>query len=161
MNRISSFPPRPFRRLHHHTIVRRLSGANNLQVRVFLNEDDNVNEDDKLRDLNRKNIQQYEILRGWKEKGTTRDGVGCVADLDEFFSRDFLRGVQVCDGIDGLLYKKHHCWGGSIERRAVTVVPAQPTTAAKAIHFSSSSMTNKTSNTGVTGHFATIIEWIN
>jgi hypothetical protein len=93
-NRTQSFAPRRFRRLHHATGFRRLFGANQVQVRAF------ANEDDQLQNRSLENTQRYEILRGWKEMGMTPDDVGYVADLNESFSRDFLRGVQVCDGID-------------------------------------------------------------
>jgi hypothetical protein len=33
----------------------------------------------------------------WKEAGMTPEDVGVVADIDEVFSRDFLRAVQTCD----------------------------------------------------------------
>ncbi len=108
-NRTQSFTPRPFRRLHHATVLRRLFGANQVQVRAF------VNEDDQLRDLDRENTQRYEILRGWKEMGMTPEDVGYIADPDESFSRDFLRAVQVCDGIDAFEYEKHHCGGGKVK----------------------------------------------
>ncbi len=103
-NRTQSFAPRPFRRLHHATVLCRLFGANQqVQVRPF------VNEDDQLRDLGREHTQRYEILRGWKEMGMTPEDVGYIADPDESFSRDFLRAAQVCDGIDAFEYEKHHC----------------------------------------------------
>ena len=37
------------------------------------------------------------ILRRWKDNGMTVDDVGYLADVDEFYSRDYIRAMQVCD----------------------------------------------------------------
>jgi hypothetical protein len=41
--------------------------------------------------------------------GMQKEDIGLVADIDEIFTRDHLRAVQACDGIDALDYNKHHC----------------------------------------------------
>jgi hypothetical protein len=102
-NRTQDFVARPFRRLNHDRALQRLFGATQLQVRRF------INEGRRVRDLERDNLQRYEILNGWKEMGMKPDDVGYVADPDETFSRDFLRAVQVCDGIEAFEYETHRC----------------------------------------------------
>ncbi len=102
-NRTQDFVARPFRRLDHDGALRSLFGASQVQVRSF------VNEKRRVRDLERDNLQRYEILNGWKEMGMKPDDVGYVADPDETFSRDFLRAVQVCDGIEAFDYEAHRC----------------------------------------------------
>jgi hypothetical protein len=102
-NRTHNFDPRPFKRLHNNDTIRRLFGARHVQVRGF------VDENGRVRELDRDNMQRNEIVRGWKELGMTPDDIGYIADPDETFSRDFLRAVQVCDGIDAFNYEKHRC----------------------------------------------------
>jgi hypothetical protein len=114
-NRTHNFVPRQFQRLHHGETLRRLFGAKQVQVRSF------VNEDPKLLELDRDNAQRQEILYGWKEMGMRPDDIGYIADSDETFSRDFLRAVQVCDGIGPFEYEKHLC-GGEVKLQAATRV---------------------------------------
>lgn len=102
-NRTINFDPRPFRRLSHESTLRRLFSARQLQIRTF------VNENERLGDRERENLQRDEIIKGWKEMGMTPEDVGFVSDPDEIFSRDFLRAVQVCDGIDAFDYELHRC----------------------------------------------------
>ncbi len=102
-NRTHNFDPRPFKRLHHNDTIRSLFGARQVQVRGF------VNENRRIREIYRDNMQRNEIVRGWKELGMTPDDIGYIADPDETFSRDFLRAVQVCDGIDAFNYDLHRC----------------------------------------------------
>jgi hypothetical protein len=105
-NRTQNFEPRSFQRLDHAGILARLFGVQppgNVQVRAFVNEDTN------LRDLDREHRQRDEILKGWAELGMQPDDVGLLADSDESFTRDFLRAVQVCSGIDLLDYETNQC----------------------------------------------------
>jgi hypothetical protein len=44
----------------------------------------------------REAIQRESIVRRWKQQGMEPDDIGLVGDIDEFFSRDFLRAAQVC-----------------------------------------------------------------
>ena len=50
------------------------------------------------------------------------DDVGILSDLDEVFTRDFLRAIQVCDVIDKLDYHTHQCDPNKMGIRAVTLV---------------------------------------
>jgi hypothetical protein len=52
-------------------------------------------------------------MQGWNELGMQPDDVGILADIDESFTRDLLRALQSCDGIDVLDYASHYC---SLER---------------------------------------------
>jgi Glycosyltransferase family 17 len=117
-NRTQNFTPRPFRRLHHGPTLANLFGVpkSHVHVRAF------VNEDPKLTELSREHAQRAEIVRGWKELGMQPDDVGLLADADETFSRDFLRAVQVCDGIDLLDYESHHCKHTKVKLVAVSRV---------------------------------------
>jgi hypothetical protein len=45
----------------------------------------------------REAIQRESIIHRWKQQGMRPDDIGLVGDIDEFFSRDFLRAAQVCD----------------------------------------------------------------
>jgi Glycosyltransferase family 17 len=74
-----------------------------VQVRPF------VNQNLRIRGLEREHLQRAEILRGWKELGMTPDDIGYLADADETFTRDFLRAIQVCDRIPELDYDFHRC----------------------------------------------------
>lgn len=47
--------------------------------------------------LLRERIQRELIIDRWKQNGMKPDDIGIVADIDETWSRDFLRAVQVCD----------------------------------------------------------------
>jgi hypothetical protein len=60
--------------------------------------------------MDREQMQRAEILKGWKDLGRMqKEDIGLLTDADEIFTLDFLRGVQVCDGIDGLDNNKRHC----------------------------------------------------
>ncbi|CAB9501156.1 expressed unknown protein [Seminavis robusta] len=82
--------------------LKALFGTQNVQVRQF------VNEDNKLLGLEREQVQRSEIEKGWKELGMGPNDVGYVGDVDETFSREFLRVVQSCD-IPAFDHEKHHC----------------------------------------------------
>jgi len=56
-----------------------------------------VNENDRLKDLNREQEQRALILERWKANGMTGDDIGYLSDVDETFSRDFIRAMQICD----------------------------------------------------------------
>ena len=47
--------------------------------------------------MTREQIQRESILYRWKQQGMRPDDVGVVGDIDEVFSRDFLRASQVCN----------------------------------------------------------------
>ncbi len=59
---------------------------------------DNPAERESLYIWNGVEYQQREgIVEIWKQNGMTKDDIGIVADIDEFFSRDFLLAAQTCD----------------------------------------------------------------
>ncbi|CAB9511337.1 expressed unknown protein [Seminavis robusta] len=102
-NRTQHFIPRPFLWNPENTErLRRLYGTPKLQVRQF------INEDPGLMDLFREHQQRQEILKGWKELGMGPEDIGYLGDVDEAFTRDFLRAVQSCD-VEEFDYKTHHC----------------------------------------------------
>jgi hypothetical protein len=45
----------------------------------------------------REELQRESIVHRWKEQGMRPDDIGLVGDVDEFFSRDFLRAAQACN----------------------------------------------------------------
>jgi hypothetical protein len=47
--------------------------------------------------MNRESEQRNTIIKRWKDAGMQPDDVGIMSDMDEVFSRDFLRAVQTCD----------------------------------------------------------------
>ena len=51
----------------------------------------------ELKSMNRESEQRNTIIKVWKAAGMQPDDVALVADMDEVFSRDFLRAVQICD----------------------------------------------------------------
>lgn len=104
-NRTQNFSERQFQRLDHAETFQNLFGmsTDRVQVRTYIKENPNQ------RGIAREHAQRAEILKGWKELGMESQDVGYLGDSDETFTRDFLRAVQVCDGIDQLEYHKHHC----------------------------------------------------
>jgi Glycosyltransferase family 17 len=50
-----------------------------------------------LVEMTRESEQRNEIIKRWKEEGMTVDDVGILSDIDEMYSRDFLRALQTCD----------------------------------------------------------------
>jgi len=118
-NRTQNFTPRHFQRLRDGPQLARLFGLaspERVQVRAY------VNEDHRLRDMDREHDQRAEILRGWKELGMQGDDIGLLADSDESFTRDFLRAVQSCDGIDMFDYESHRCEHSHVKIKAVARV---------------------------------------
>ena len=47
--------------------------------------------------MNRESEQRNTIIKRWKDAGMLPEDVGIMSDVDEVFSRDFLRAVQTCD----------------------------------------------------------------
>jgi hypothetical protein len=101
-NRTQSFEPRQFQRLHHGSVLQEVFGTPNVQVRAY------VNERPRIQPMIREQLQREEILKGWKEMGMGPDDIGYLGDLDETFTRDFLRAVQTCE-VDILNYESHQC----------------------------------------------------
>jgi Glycosyltransferase family 17 len=104
-NRTQNFTPRPWARQRDAPVLANLFGIppSRFQIRPY------INEDSRLRSLKREHHQRSEILQGWKELGMQPDDVGILADIDETFTRDLLRALQSCDGIDVLEYSSHYC----------------------------------------------------
>jgi hypothetical protein len=50
----------------------------------------------ELRGMDRECTQRETIVDRWIKQGMTENDVGIMADVDEVFSRDFLRAAQVC-----------------------------------------------------------------
>lgn len=115
-NRTQNFTPRKLQRIHHLATFQTLFNVTAVQVRTF------VNEDSALQELTREHVQRSEIILGWKELGMQPEDVGYLADTDETFTRDFLKAVQVCDGIEILDYEKHHCHHSLVKLTASTRV---------------------------------------
>ena len=101
-NRTQTLHPRGFKRLQHAHVIRDMFGCHNLQMRPFFNENP------RIREMTREQMQRDEILRGWIEMGMGPDDIGYLADLDESFTREFLRAAQTCDA-DILDYEANHC----------------------------------------------------
>ena len=51
----------------------------------------------ELLSMNRESEQRNTIIKRWKDARMLPLDVGIMADVDEFFSRDFLRAIQTCD----------------------------------------------------------------
>lgn len=129
-NRTQNFTPRPFLRLGHDETLRQLFGVDQVRVVAHVNEASSAALEraasgqagstvDTLF-LAREHTQRNEIVRAWKEQGMTGDDVGLLVDMDETFTRDFLRAVQQCDGIPALEYAQHHCHHKHVKLVAVT-----------------------------------------
>lgn len=110
-NRTQNFTPRTFLRLGHAKIIQQIFGTEKIDIRAY------VNENNRLLDLTRENAQRDDILVGWKEMGMEPHDVGILADLDETFSRDYLRALKVCD-IAYLDYDKHNCYYHTVKLSA-------------------------------------------
>jgi hypothetical protein len=59
--------------------------------------DYHVDENSERISLIRENMAREMILQRWKQSGMKSDDIGLIMDIDEMFSRDFLRAVQLCD----------------------------------------------------------------
>lgn len=42
-------------------------------------------------------LQTSIVIERWKSNGMADDDIGYIADVDEFFSRDYIRAMQICD----------------------------------------------------------------
>jgi len=102
-NRTQNYTPRQFKHLQHGDIIKKLFKVDKLDIRAF------VDENPKLVALHRENVQRNDIMKGWKEMGMRPNDVGLIADMDETFTRDYLRAAQVCN-IPQLDYEKHNCY---------------------------------------------------
>ena len=102
-DRTQHYTPRPLQRQGHEEKLQELFGTNNIQIRTY------VNENPMIRDLAREQEQRQEIIKGWKELGMTENDIGYLADIDETFTRDFLRALQECPHVEFLDYDSHHC----------------------------------------------------
>ena len=72
--------------------------------------------------LKREHNQRAEIIKGWKSMGMKRADIGLLSDLDEIFTRDFLRAVQTCDDVEFVEYEKHHCRRDKVKAWSSTLV---------------------------------------
>jgi len=111
-NRTQNYDARPVRRANDPTQIRNLQnlfGTQDLQIRLYSNENPNFT------GLRREHAQRQEILRGWKEMGMLPDDVGVLADMDETFSRDFLRAVQECEDVPAFDYTRHECFTSHVK----------------------------------------------
>ena len=81
-----------------------------------------INEDETLRTLYREHKQRDLIIQGWKELGMQPNDIGILADLDETFTRDYLRAIQTCRGIPQFQYDQHYCHPESVKIAARTRV---------------------------------------
>ena len=79
--------------LNHELLVS--SGIFGPKTRVSVDYFDN--RDWNLKELVRENVQRGQILKTWKMNGMTKDDIGIVSDVDEFFTRDFLLAAMTCD----------------------------------------------------------------
>lgn len=59
--------------------------------------DYHVDENNERLSLIRENMAREMILHRWKQSGMKADDIGLTMDIDEMFSRDFLRAAQICD----------------------------------------------------------------
>ena len=74
-----------------------------------------INEDRHLLSLYREQKQRDLILEGWKELGMQPEDIGIISDLDETFTRDYLRAIQTCSDIPQFQYHKHYCHHESVK----------------------------------------------
>ena len=119
-NRTQNFTPRRFQRLNHTDTFRTLFGLDKVSVVAHVNENRYTHFDRQDNYLAREHEQRAEIVKVWKEMGMTGSDIGVLVDMDETFSRDFLRACQVCDGIAALHYESHHCEHSKVKLVAVT-----------------------------------------
>ncbi|KAG7344388.1 glycosyltransferase family 17 protein [Nitzschia inconspicua] len=113
-NRTQMLFARPIRRANKQVYIdqfKEMFGVEKLQVREYVDEESTAVE------LFRENNQRAEILKGWKELGMTKDDVGYIADIDESFTRDFLRAAQQCPYVEYFDYEAHKC-SNSFEKKS-------------------------------------------
>jgi hypothetical protein len=98
------------RRLRHKALTHKQLWGHGTKVTVDLyvhnrrQTKNNVSPDDKRNKrkglwLQNENLQRDLIIKRWKINGMAGDDIGIISDVDEVVSRDFLRALQVCDGI--------------------------------------------------------------
>lgn len=130
-NRTQNFTPRSFLRLDQVETLQQLFGVEYVAVVAHVNEDSSdvleraavTGRGGAVVDtifLAREHSQRNDIVHAWKQQGMTGDDVGLLVDMDETFTRDFLRAVQQCDGIAALDYAVHHCNHKHVKLVAVT-----------------------------------------
>eukprot|EP00970_Alexandrium_tamarense_P016126 scaffold6180_cov194-Alexandrium_tamarense.AAC.7 len=56
-----------------------------------------LNEQEWIQGLARENHQRSVLFKRWRENGMQHDDIGYIADVDEMFTRDFLRAMQICE----------------------------------------------------------------
>ena len=56
-----------------------------------------IENDDTIGPMLAEGFQRESISHRWKFNGMTPDDVAIIGNLDETFSRDFLRALQICD----------------------------------------------------------------
>jgi len=71
--------------------------STNVHVDYFFNETLTAGNYTITQPMARERIQRNLIVERWKQSGMRPDDIGIVSDVDETFSRDVLRAVQVCD----------------------------------------------------------------
>lgn len=119
-NRTQNFTPRPFQRLNHTDTFQTLFGVDKVQVVAHVNENQYTHFVHQDNHLAREHEQRAEIVKLWKEFGMAGSDIGLLVDMDETFSRDFLRACQVCDGITALDYESHYCEHSKVKLVSVT-----------------------------------------
>lgn len=96
-NRIQHHYPRTVRFGENSESLRLLQnhmyGLNTTRVHV----DQYVNEIGWPKDLGWEGMQSGLILKRWKANGMTHDDIGYLSDVDEIYTRDYIRAMQICD----------------------------------------------------------------
>ena len=125
-NRTQNFTPRTMVRSSssnhkEEDTLRQLFGVPRVDLRTYVNEDNNNNNNGPVDEMHREHLQRQEIIVGWKALGMTDADVGLIADADETFTRDFLRAVQTCR-LDLLDAATHDCQHKHVKLSATTLV---------------------------------------
>lgn len=95
-NRTQMFYPRPLRFAAGSKNLRMLqSGIFGPDTQVTVNY--HVDESPYFVGLIRENMARELILQQWKALGMNEDDLGLIMDIDETYSRDFLRAAQICE----------------------------------------------------------------
>jgi hypothetical protein len=77
------------------------------------------NEDRGLNSLGRENDQRALIIERWRQNGMGVDDIGYLGDVDEMFSRDFMRAMMICEVEQ---FDHHDHCKGSVKAIGSTVV---------------------------------------
>lgn len=67
------------------------NNTTNVHVEMF------INEDRWPKDLGWEGMQASVIVERWKANGMTHDDIAYLSDVDEVYTRDFIRAMQICD----------------------------------------------------------------